>query len=254
MGNKICEICGKPTASYSKKFNKTLCPKHYYQLKTFGEVRNTKYDKNPINIYETTIGILLYDSAYNLTGECIIDKEDYDKLKNIRWRLDGGGYAINNSNKKETLYIHRIINNTPSNMFCDHIDKNKLNCKKENLRTVTHQLNCINVGKKSNNTSGVKGINWNKRNQKWRSRITLNNTEINLGEYTNYLDAVKSRANAELIYFGEYSSNYNFNTNCVEIIATDPVTLITYKIKTQPFTIVETVIIKECSLKEIQNL
>ncbi|ECH9128545.1 HNH endonuclease [Salmonella enterica subsp. enterica] len=42
----------------------------------------------------------------------------------------------------------------------DHIDNNKLNNSIGNLREVTHQLNQLNMPLRSNNTSGVKGVNW----------------------------------------------------------------------------------------------
>lgn len=252
MENKYCEICGNDKAWYTPKFNKTLCHKHYYHFKTFGEIKNTKYDPNPINIYDHTIGIKLYNSSYELVGECIIDKEDYDKVKNIRWRLGGDGYAVNNSDKKENLYVHRIINDTPKDLFCDHINRDKLNCKKENLRTVTHRLNCINIGTQSRNTSGVKGVSWSKSQQKWRSRITINSKEISLGQYKNYLDAVKARIKAEALYFGEYSSNYNPNNNCIEVTVVNSITSIAYRIYARLNTPITNLDIKEQTLKEIQ--
>lgn len=56
----------------------------------------------------------------------------------------------------------------------DHIDNNKLNNSIGNLREVTHQLNQLNMPLRSNNTSGVKGVNWDKHRKRWRARVIIN--------------------------------------------------------------------------------
>ena len=56
-----------------------------------------------------------------------------------------------------------------------------------------------------NNTSGVKGVNFDKRLQQWRSRIGVNKKTIELGYFDKFEDAVKARKEAEEKYFGEFS-------------------------------------------------
>ena len=84
---KICEYCNRE-GYYSSKYSKVLCGKHYKQLQAFGCIRNTKYDLNEINEYDETIGIITRDSKYNITGEFIIDKEDYEKVNTLRKKYD----------------------------------------------------------------------------------------------------------------------------------------------------------------------
>ena len=57
----------------------------------------------------------------------------------------------------------------------------------------------------NNNTSGIKGVCWNKNYQKWFAYIKINQKSINLGYFINFDDAVKARKEAEEKYFGEYS-------------------------------------------------
>jgi hypothetical protein len=63
----------------------------------------------------------------------------------------------------------------------------------------------MNKGIISNNTSGATGVIWNKRLNKWQSRITVDKKDIYLGSYNNFEDAVKARKEAEEKYFGEFS-------------------------------------------------
>lgn len=85
MGQQKCKYCDK-TGCYSSKYHEVLCPKHYYQIKKFGNPVNTKYDKNEINIYNDCIGVITTDSQYKKTGEFFIDKESYPLIEEIRWR------------------------------------------------------------------------------------------------------------------------------------------------------------------------
>ncbi len=68
------------------------------------------------------------------------------------------------------LYHHGYM---PENMV-DHIDRNKLNNRIENLREVSNQCNMRNAKQPKNNTSGVKGVYWNRRDGKWVARININ--------------------------------------------------------------------------------
>ena len=65
----------------------------------------------------------------------------------------------------------------------DHIDGNKLNNKIENLREATHSQNMMNVKIKKNNTSGTKGVCFDKQRKKWLVRITIQNKDIHLGRF-----------------------------------------------------------------------
>lgn len=83
------------------------------------------------------------------------------------------GY-VRYSSRKDGLcgkYIHRMIMSEPPGMVIDHIDGNKLDNRKENLRICTQQQNGWNRGKPSNNTSGFKGVCWHKQTQKWQAII-----------------------------------------------------------------------------------
>ena len=67
----------------------------------------------------------------------------------------------------------------------DHKDNDQLNNRIENLRPATRSQNCSNTGIGKKNTSGVKGVSWSKRNNKWRAKCKINGKTIHLGYYTD---------------------------------------------------------------------
>ena len=75
----------------------------------------------------------------------LVDEEDYDWLNEWVWSLHSQGYAYRtNYTNKQKIYMHRLVNNTPSNMHTDHINQIRLDNRKSNLRTVTHAVNMAN--------------------------------------------------------------------------------------------------------------
>lgn len=88
--------------------------------------------------------------------------------------------------RQKIYFNHRIIYflNTgvdPQEKQIDHIDGNRLNNKIWNLRPATDKQNKDNVRKRKDNTSGVTGVCWNKRDKMWNTFITTNNIRLNLG-------------------------------------------------------------------------
>lgn len=139
----------------------------------------------------------------------IVDDEDFDRLNQYKWYYDNK-YAkrtICESKKRYALYIHRKILNLSSNdkIQVDHINHNKLDNRKENLRLATRGQNSQNRTKLSNNTSGYKGVSWHKYRNKWRSIIIYNKQYIYLGLFSNKKDAVTAYKHAAIKYHGEFA-------------------------------------------------
>lgn len=79
----------------------------------------------------------------------------------------------------------------------DHIDRDQLNNRIENLREVSQTCNMRNTGNPVNNTSGTKGVSWKKRASKWVANITINQEQIGLGYHDSKLEAACHRLAAE---------------------------------------------------------
>ena len=142
------------------------------------------------------------------TGQAILfDKEDYDLIKDYCWRVDACGYVVtsvkNNLTGKynQIIKLHRLLMSCPIDYVVDHMNTNKLDNQKHNLRVCRQNENVKNHNVSKTSKTGISGVNWNNANQNWRVRIG----NINIGSYKNFDDAVKARKEAEEKYFGEYS-------------------------------------------------
>lgn len=147
-----------------------------------------------------------YGVGYTSKGqEFYFDLEDYNKIKDYCWSINGNGYVIYCSGGNVVIF-HRLVMNCPEDKDVDHIHGSKTNNdnRKSNLRICSHHKNTMNR-KYSANTSGCVGVCFDKRKNKWLARIKVNYKDIYLGYYKDFDEAVKVRKEAEEKYFGEYS-------------------------------------------------
>ena len=135
----------------------------------------------------------------NKNFEVIVDDSNFDWLNQWKW-YEHHGYAVRSKrvelrkfNKSCQIFMHRLINQTPDDFDTDHINRDKLDNRKENLRTVTRTQNQLNKGRQKNNISGYEGVTWDKRKEKWVSRISVNRKQIFLGQFTSLQGAWLAR-------------------------------------------------------------
>lgn len=141
----------------------------------------------------------------------LVDTNDAKFLRQYKWYLNKFGYVLRNKRykknipDKETFFMHRMILKIKErNIYTDHINGDKLDNRKENLRKCTLQENNFGRGKKKDNTSGYKGVYFNKDTQKWMARIAANNKRYYLGLFEKKEEAFKAYRKASLIYHGKY--------------------------------------------------
>lgn len=91
-------------------------------------------------------------------------------------------YVARGANQK-TIYMHRILKPCIDKEQIDHINRDSLDNRKNNLRICNHSQNQMNRGKQNANTSGYKGVTWDKYAGRWLSSIKLNGKLINLGRF-----------------------------------------------------------------------
>lgn len=87
----------------------------------------------------------------------------------------------------------------------DHKNTNRSDNRWENLREATRQQNIQNANRRSNNTSGVKGVSWDPRIRKWATKIKANGRNIRIGSYESREDAARAYAAAADRYFGDFA-------------------------------------------------
>ena len=118
----------------------------------------------------------------------LVDREDLEWLSKWKWHYGHAtGYARRNARVGERLlpaqcpiYMHREILKPAAGLECDHINGNKLDNRRRNLRAVTHLINTRCEHKqRRNNTSGYKGVSWNKQHKMWAAYLTVRNESLN---------------------------------------------------------------------------
>lgn len=145
-----------------------------------------------------------YVQGHSDTGDFIFDIADYDRVKSHYWRPSTKGYIITEIDNHQ-VSLHRYLLNPLPEMQIDHINHDKSDNRRNNLRVVSQNENQWNMGPTAQNTSGVKGVAWNKRNKKWVAFIYHRGNRYHLGTFDNKEDAISARHAAEEKYYGEYS-------------------------------------------------
>ena len=194
---KKCDVCGITSDSkiicWCNKIDMYLCSKHKKQIYEYGKIIDptprTQQDKNEIVICDTYAEIIIRDRKNNVLGKAIIDLDDLDKIKKYKWRLDSRKDKLNGyiaaGNSKNRITLHRLILNYDGPLQVDHINRNKLDNRKENLRIVPNVTNSQNI-----NARNIRCING-----KYRVEIIRFGKLYNLGSFPSFNEALKVKNN-----------------------------------------------------------
>ena len=140
----------------------------------------------------------------NASKTALIDSEDVDKVSLYNWYYDGTHGYISCTQKTvgDIRYLHHLImGKPPTGMVIDHINKNKLDNRKTNLRFATKRQNGLNANLSKRNPSGHVGVVWRKREKRWSAGISIGGINKHLGYFNDIKEAIKVREEAVLAYF-----------------------------------------------------
>lgn len=166
------------------------------------QIKHNKYD---LISYDYGVGW-----TSNTNKEFYFDKEDYNLIKNYCWAENTYGYIKStyiDDNKRKAINMHVLIMNNINNCkgkCVDHINHNKYDNRKINLRIVSLSQNSINKKIQSNNKSGIPGVHWSEYEQKWMVTIHINGKQKHYRRKT-FEEAVALRKELEEKYYGEDS-------------------------------------------------
>ena len=153
-----------------------------------------------------------YYIGYTKSGkEFYFDKDDYDKVSKYCWDVDGSHGYVKTLVKCKKLYLHKLVMNIDygENIKVDHKNRHRNDCRKNNLQIATSCQNNMNMGVRSDNTSGIKGVYLDKRNGKFYSKINADKHTYNLGTFNDFTEAVLVRLEKEEELYKEFMTNDN---------------------------------------------
>jgi hypothetical protein len=147
----------------------------------------------------------------NLTQgkQAIVSDEDYDLVNQHKWYYDKTtGYAkrdVRVDGKRKCIYMHRFINSTNDGELTDHINGNRLDNQRNNLRSCNFTQNHANKKIESKFSSKYKGVYWQKNRSKWIAMIRINRKGHYLGCFTDEKEAAKAYNKRAKDFFGEFA-------------------------------------------------
>jgi hypothetical protein len=146
----------------------------------------------------------------------IVDDEDYETVAAHKWSAKAGRrtfYAYRCptvGGRRETLYLHSFLTGWSQ---VDHRDGNGLDCRRDNMRPATYAENGQNRPRRSDNTSGYKGVSWRASGSTWQARITVEGRTCSLGSsFPTPESAAHAYDLAAMELHGEFA-RLNFPTN-----------------------------------------
>jgi len=139
-----------------------------------------------------------------------VDPADMVSLSQYKWHY-GGGYARRHNGFRNTpIPMHRHLLNARKGQMIDHINGDKLDNRRSNLRFCTFAQNGQNAKTPVNNMSGYKGVTWHKRHKKWMAQIMKNGKQWCLGYFEDATEAARAYNDAAEKLHGEFARP-NFN-------------------------------------------
>lgn len=122
-----------------------------------------------------------------------VSPEDFEYLSQFSWCLGAKGYATKalprQGSPQKRIRLHNLLLNPPKGMLVDHINRDVLDNRRENLRLVTLEQNQQNAGVRKDSQSGFKGVSWNSHDRCWIATCQANNKRRFLGRFNDKLDA-----------------------------------------------------------------
>lgn len=151
--------------------------------------------------------ILRIDSPKYGFINILLDDEDYKKIEkdfnNLNWTItkNRNKFYVQKRVNGKNIYLHRYIMNCPKGKYVDHKNHNTLDNRKQNLRITNNADNLRNGEIRINNKTGVKGVYFDNKRNKYVANIKVNYKGIFLGRFDTLEEAQKIRKEAEIKYW-----------------------------------------------------
>jgi predicted nucleic acid-binding Zn ribbon protein len=148
-----------------------------------------------------------FELQLNHGHSALISASDHDICCDSKWMTTPNGYVLR---KPDNRFLHNVLMGEPHDGLCvDHINRNRFDCRRSNLRWVTRFQNASNASKRNQKeakTSQYKGVHWCKSRNQWIAQIQYLKKKILIGAFDSEALAASEYDKAAVRLFGEYSS------------------------------------------------
>ncbi len=182
--------------------------------KTDKEIRqltNSRCRNGGKNDYYVKDGIA-YVKMRNTDNIMLCDAEDWEKQKNYTWS-ENRGYA-QTGKFGHTVRFSRVVMDAPEGKEVDHINRNRLDNRKTNLRIVSHRGNMSNVGCQKKSKTKIAGVYWHKHRHKYFAELKVDGKRFCLGAYETLEEAREARKRAEEKYRKPFLEKEALQSGC----------------------------------------
>lgn len=135
----------------------------------------------------------------------LVDDVDFEWLNQWKWCCSGNGAVHRNIGGQKRQYMHRLIMNNPERQVIDHINGNRLDNQRNNLRSCSQQENTFNGKTRKNNRSGYKDIWWDMQRKKWFVQIMRDGKKYSIGRFIKLEEAIEARNRELYELHGDFS-------------------------------------------------
>lgn len=140
-------------------------------------------------------------------AQAIVSDEDYDRLNVFAWCLTGWkARYVGRRTNRTTLYLHREVIGAPVGLEVDHINRNPLDNRRENLRLCTPSQNHANTGHLTGGSSQYRGVCWDAGYGAWMAYIKVNGRFKGLGRFQDERKAALAYDSAAAKIFGSFAT------------------------------------------------
>lgn len=140
----------------------------------------------------------------------VVDDDDFELVSRYRWcaqGVSGPVYAARNDAsrpKRTTMFMHRFLLGAPHGFDVDHINGDGLDNRRANIRICSHSENMRNQRLSTRNTSGYKGVTFDRDRGAWAAYIVVSGVLLHLGRFRSAEDAARAYDRSAHLHFGEF--------------------------------------------------